>query len=125
VTWEHCGNHAKPKRRIAAILNPHWSARRVREYVEFIYVQSHYAISEQISYAKNRSFNPYPAWFVPLEGIPWEGQIICGHNPRLFARLVDNLQATGEPNEESKVVWSERPRPNFGKTLRELGIKTG
>jgi len=114
VTWEWVGDHAKPERKIAAILNPHWSPDRVREYVEFIYANSHYSISEQIAYAKNRSFNPYPAEFMPVRGgVQWQGQIICGHNPWLFARLVDNLVATGESDDEDKVVWTERPKPDF------------
>jgi hypothetical protein len=122
VTWQWVGDHAKPERKIAAILNPHWSPDRVREYVEFMYVNSHYSISERIAYAKNRSFNPYPAKFACVNDIPWNGQITCGHNPWLFARLVDNLAATGEPDDEEKVVWTERPKPNFDKISRELGI---
>jgi hypothetical protein len=114
VTWEWVGDHAKPERKIAAILNPRWSPDRVREYVEFIYANSYYSISERIDYAKNRSFNPYPAEFMRVRGgVQWQGQIICGHNPWLFARLVDNLVATGESDDEDKVVWTERPKPDF------------
>ena len=122
VTWEWVGDHAKPERKVAAILNPHWSPDRVREHVELIYVNSYYSISERIAYAKNRSFNPYPALFVRIDGIQWQGQITCGHNPLLFARLVDNLTATGEPDDEERVVWTERPKPDFDKISRELGI---
>lgn len=125
VTWEWAGDHAKSERKIAAVLNPHWFPDRVREYVEFIYVNSSYAISERIAYAKNRSFNPYPAQFMRLAGgIPYEGEIICGDNPWLFARRVDHLAATGEPDCEEAVVWTERPRPDFDKMFRALGIDT-
>jgi hypothetical protein len=116
VTWEWEGAHAKPERRIAAILNPRWSPDRVRKYVELIYVNSCYSHSERIAYAKNRSFNQYPAEFVSVNGVPWEGEIICGHNPWLFARLVDNLAATGEPDDEEGVVWTERCKPDFDRS---------
>ncbi len=53
-------------------------------------------------------------------GLAWQGQITCGHNPRLFARLVDNLQTTGGPDEEAKVVWTERPKPDFAKILSKI-----
>ena len=119
VTWEWTGNHAKPDRKIAAILNPHWSADRIRQIVEFIYANSCYSISEQIRYAKNRKLNPYPAKYTSIEGVPWEGQITCGHNPSLFARHVDNLAVTGEPDEEGGVIWTERPKPDFPKILRD------
>lgn len=47
-------------------------------------------------------------------GLPsWEGQITCGHNPWLFARLVYNLQAVGEPDEEAKVIWTEPPKTGY------------
>lgn len=120
VTWDSAAEEDS-KQRIAAILNPHWSARRVRELVEIIYVNSCYSISERIGYAKNRSFNPYPAQFSGFSGIKWEGQITCGHNPWLFARMVDNL--TTAPNDEAKVTWSERPLPNFEETSRRFGIR--
>lgn len=75
-----------------------------------------------MAYAKNRTFNPYPAEFERVNGVTWEGQITCGHNPWLFARLVDNLANTGEPDDEATVVWTERPKPDFDKISRELGI---
>jgi hypothetical protein len=121
ATWDWLGNHAKPKRKIAAIINPHWSPDHVREYLELIYVNSYYSLPERIAYAKNRSFNPYPAEFVRVNGVPWQGQITCGHNPSLFARLVDNLAATTETDDEEKLVWTERSRPNFDKLSHDLG----
>jgi hypothetical protein len=119
VTWDGVGEE-NAKQNIATILNPHWSARRVRELVEIIYVNSAYSLSERIGYAKNRSFNPYPAQFSGFNGIRWEGQIICGDNPWLFARIVDNL--TVDPDNEQKTTWSERPIPDFEEVARRLGI---
>ena len=118
VTWEGLGDRSKMKRKVAAILNPHWSPRRVLEYVEFIYVINNYSIDEQIAYAKNKSFNPYPAEFNRIRGVPWDGQIICGHNPFLYARLVDDLQSGGGGGED--IVWKDRPKPDFDKIFRDL-----
>ncbi len=119
VTWDSVGEENIPQN-IAAILNPHWSARRVRDLVEVIYVNSSYSLSERIGYAKNRSFNPYPAQFSGFNGVLWEGQIMCGDNPWLFARLVDYL--TIDPDNKNKVIWRERPRPDFEEAARRLGI---
>jgi hypothetical protein len=110
VTWEHAGSHATPSQKIAAIYNPRWSAERVRQLVELIYVESAYSLYEQIEYANNRSFNPYPAKFGELTGIPWMGQIICGHNPWLFARLVDGLRVEDLSGDE-QAFWNERLKP--------------
>jgi hypothetical protein len=46
-----------------------------------------------------------------LHGIPWTGQFTCGHNPCLFARLVDNLQFAQGPEGRSPAKWDERPAP--------------
>ncbi len=119
VTWNSVGEDNSPQS-IAAVLNPHWSARRVRDLVEVIFVNSSYSLSERIGYAKNRSFNPYPAQFSGFNGVLWEGQIMCGANPWLFARLVDNLIV--DPDNENKVTWRERPRPDFEEAACRLGI---
>ena len=112
VTWEHQGNHAKPARHVAAIYNSRWGSERVRELVELIYVTTCYEISEQIMYATNkRAFNPYPAEFISLNGISWQGAIHCGHNPSLYARLVNNLRTEAFGDGEERVLWDERPKP--------------
>ena len=123
ITWDWMGDHAKPKKKIAAILNPRWSPDKVREYIEFIYANSEYSFSERIAYANNRKFNPYPAEFMRIKGIKWTGQITCGDNPWLFARKVDNLLVVGDTDDEDSVVWDEIPKPDFDKLNRIIHAK--
>jgi hypothetical protein len=96
---------------IAAILNSRLSGKRVREIVELLYVNSQYSLSERLRYANGKKFNPYPAQFGTLERVPWEGQIICGHNPYLYARRIDDCRVVGEGVEET-LTWKEIPKPN-------------
>lgn len=112
VTWEHDGAHATPSGRIAAVLSRRWSSDRVREIVELLYVNTSYSPRERIGYAKDRSFNPYPARFDQLGGVQWAGRIFCGANPHLYARIVDNLIA-GPDDDETKMTWDERPKPDI------------
>jgi hypothetical protein len=92
VTWEWCGEHAKRNEPLAAIFNPRYSSERVRELVGFIYRSTEYSLRDQAEYARNKRYNPYPAEFGQTkDGSPWGGEIICGHNPFLRARLVDDL----------------------------------
>ena len=123
VTWEWAGEHAKRDDKIAAILSPRWSAERVRKYVEFIYINSYYTLSERAAYAKNPKSNPYPAEFNKVNGVSWLDRISCGHNPHLFARLVDDLVVTEEADGEEKATWKDRPLPDFDAILRRFGIK--
>lgn len=111
VTWEHLGDHATPQEPVAAVLSPRLSAHRVLEIVELLYANASYDPSKRIAIAKNRKENPHPARFGVLHGVPWEGEITCGHNPWLEARLVRNLRAEKNATGQERFVWDERPKP--------------
>lgn len=70
-----------------------------------------YEPSERIDYVTHPDKSPYRAEFGSLRGARWEGQIVCGHNPHLFARKVRNLRATGSSGNEI-FEWDEVPRPD-------------
>src|SRR5271157_4128974 len=100
VTWESSGSHAQPQNEIVEILNPRMSSERVREIVELLYHRDA-LLAEKVAWRLRKQEQPYPAEFPILEGGKWTGEIICGHNPWLRARLVDNLivNAGGEGKE--------------------------
>ncbi|WP_158751142.1 hypothetical protein [Acidobacterium sp. S8] len=51
---------------------------------------------------------PYTAEFPMIEGVRWTGQIICGHNPWLLARLVDNLIVNIDADGNEAASWTDR-----------------
>ena len=108
VTWENAGGYAQPERRVAAVFKPQLAGQRVRELVEFLHTSMECRPSEQLEITFGQRSNPYPATFGTLQGVPWQGEVVCGLNPFLFARLVDDLviPTDGEPS------WRERPRPS-------------
>ena len=109
VTWEWSGAHAKRGDKVAAVFDSRVSAERVREYVELLYAQETYTLSEKIDcFVGNRRRHPYPAEFVKLEGVPWEGEIHCGHNPYLRARLVDELTVRRDDDGKENASWKDR-----------------
>jgi len=116
VTWEWVGDHARMENKIAAILNYRLSPERAGEIVELIYVNEQFTLSERIAYAKSKGNNPYPAQFDSIHGVPWTARIICGHNPFLYARLVDDLRVEIDKSGKETLNWKERPRPNVGLT---------
>ena len=111
VTWEGPGKHAKASEQFVAVLGYRLTGERVREYVELLHATLLYKPSEMIAYTRNKKDNPYPATFGFINGVPWTGQIICGHNPYLFARKVDNLRIETDDSGCEKPVWDERPIP--------------
>lgn len=121
VTWDWVGDYAKPDHKIVAVFNLRWSPSMVREYVEFLYANSEYSPSERISYSQKR-FNPYPAEFSRVRGVAFSGVIKCGHNPWLYARIVDNLHIVEEPDGTERLAWSDRPVPNFEKIISDFNL---
>jgi hypothetical protein len=111
VTWEHAAGHVKPQEKVAAVLSPRLSGQKVLEVVELLYANAEYDPSDRIAIAKSRKNNPYKAEFGWLEGMRWEGHIVCGHNPMLEARRVRNLRAVPNATGQERFDWDERPLP--------------
>jgi hypothetical protein len=120
VTWEAMseGSAAKVQQRIAAILNPRWSDRRVEELVELLYANATYSLDERIALVRGTWKNPYPVRYGTLNGVPWTGRMVCGHNPFLEARLVDDLRVVVNDDGTERPVWKERPKPHFPLSAR-------
>lgn len=113
VTWEWIGNHAKRKDKIAAILNWRLSPERVAEIIEIIHANEFYTLAERLAIAKNKKLNPYQTGYGAIQGIPWEGRLLCGHNPFLEARLVDNLCVVKDNEGNQTLVWDEHEKPDL------------
>ena len=110
VTWEWSGDHVRVEQRIVAIFRPQLSGHRVLELVAHIYAVLKYTPRERLASALNPKANPHPAQFGQVdngEGT-WTGEVICGHNPWLRARLVDDLVID---KDHPLGTWKERPRP--------------
>jgi hypothetical protein len=112
VTWECMGDHAKVDNPIAAILHYSLPAKKVKEIVELIYVNTHFSLAERLTYAKNRKNTPYPAEYDTIHDVSWEGRIVCGHNPSLDARLVDELTLKVDEKGKEILTWKERKKPD-------------
>jgi hypothetical protein len=107
VTWEWIGEHAKRPDRVAEILNPRLRPERVRRIVELLY--HHDALlSEKVAWRLRRQRQVYPAEFVNLDGMQWQFDIYCGHNPWLHARLVDNLTIERDKQGKETASWEDR-----------------
>jgi len=111
VTWEWAGEHAAVDEKVAAVLNPRLSGERVREIVELLYVNARLSLCERLVYARSKRSTPYRAYFGSIGRVPWTGEVICGHNPYLRARVVDNLRVRQRADGEEELLWMEPPRP--------------
>ena len=117
VTWEWLGDHADPGDRIVAIFNYRYGGRRVRDLVEHLYASYKYDVNDKLGIARKKNTNPYRAQFARFGGIDWMGRVTCGHNPFLYARLVDGLRVDAHDG----LRWKERPVPERLKALDTEG----
>lgn len=103
ITWEWAGPHAAVADKVAAVLSPLWGHGRVAQIVELLYARAHYDVEEMARmYAKVGGSNPYPATTTKT------GWIVCGHNPHLAARKVNNLKVECPDEEEPETItWTE------------------
>ncbi len=84
----------------------------IREYMEQYFIDRFYTPQEKLLYAKSKKHNPHPAQYELLDGVPWQGRITCGHNPRLYGRLVLNLKVVRNQDGE-RFEWEESPLPTL------------
>src|SRR6266704_4711334 len=89
VTWEGTPRRV-PRKRIAEVFDSRRSGEQVRRIVEALYATQTYSDAEMVRFYRK---NPYPAEpeRVPTGGRYW-GEITCGHNPYLRARIVKKLK---------------------------------
>jgi hypothetical protein len=101
-----------PRWEIAAIFSARLGGVRVREFVELLSVTSYYTLHEQLDMQwPQHGRVAYPAQFGKTkEGDAWEDEILCGCDPYLRARRVDDLIVERDADGEEKAVWNERPR---------------
>ena len=113
ITWKWAGDHAAEDDPVVAVLSARTSAKDVRKYVERLYVEKTASLAEKLSYARYNQPQelPYPAEFGQVGGLRYQGEITCGHNPWLHARLVDDLRIEADANGNDVPRWTEiRPR---------------
>ena len=124
VTWDWTGGHAAVPEHdvIAAILRPQTSPDTVKKIVELLYAAREY---DPVGKLSAMTDNPYPAEFgtvevkqrtasgeVSRQRVRYTGQIHCGHNPFLYARLVNNLRPKDPANPDEGLTWDEHSYPS-------------
>ena len=113
VTWEWSGDHARVEDDPAvALFNYRWPAETVRLIVEQLYATFEYSIPEKVAVARNKRSNPYPARARDIDGAPFWGEMFCGDNPWLRARLVKDVRIEIDTSGKKTLRWSERKLPN-------------
>ena len=104
-----------PKWEVAAILSGRLGGVRMMDFVELLNL-SYYTLKEQAAFRwAGHGNTPYPAAFgQTTRGAPWEGEMFCGDDPYLHARIVNNLVVERDTDGKEVATWKERPRSEAG-----------
>ena len=119
VTWECLDRQVEASNKVVTVLSARVGSEQVRRHVERLYVDARSSWRERLDLARyNKSGpNPNPAEFVRIrvgnDNVRWMGRIICGPDPHLLARLVENLRVVVDEDGDESLDWSEIPMPEF------------
>jgi hypothetical protein len=115
-----------PRWEVALILSGRIGGCRVREFVELLGVASCCPLQEQAALQWSKYGQaPYPAQFGQTkESDPWEGEIHCGDDPYLHARIVDELTVERDVEGKEKTTWKERQRASSARMHAEQNPKS-
>lgn len=96
---------------VVGILSARKSAKKIKEYVEWLYALLHCGPSTHFDCAKYyKPINPYEAEYDRTNtGVPVSSTLRCGDNPYLVARLAKDVVLTGE-GEEPVLMWTNPDR---------------
>ncbi len=120
VTWDWMGDHAQvpPSDVIAGIFSPRLGYKTIMQLVETLYAAREYDATDKLSALTH---NPYKAHLGTIQvnvsgcshSAKWQGEVTCGHNPFLHARLVDRLRPSTGDGAVAGLTWVDRARPHL------------
>jgi hypothetical protein len=100
--------------------NPKWVAK----FVELVYAGAMYEPDELVAFTTKPQDNPYRATFprrLPDRYGPgnmvWPVAVVCGHNPYVAAKLVENLRAVPAENGTSTLHWDPIQPPEWAQRI--------
>ena len=110
ITWEPASRNVETAEddRVVAILNYRWKAENVRKIVEILHANAEASLSQRLAHARMLKKGIAPAYHALFNG--WEGQTMCGTNPFMYGRLVDNPRILEKDGRE-RLIWDERHLP--------------
>ncbi len=97
------GDHAAVEEPLIAVLSGRLSYKRVADFVKWTWASAKLTPEEWFDGIRNRklAYEPHPGVIGTAQ---WQGEMTCGHNPFVWARLVRNARVEVSGDERS-LVW--------------------
>jgi hypothetical protein len=105
----HLGGDGRPEDNIAMLMQPATAEGRVMDMMALLYANACGTPSERLAYAahRDRTIHPYRAWLASRNRREREGHFICGGNPYLYARLVEQVTVESTETGTELLHWRE------------------
>jgi hypothetical protein len=119
ITWEHEPSEVPIEERIISIRSSKVIEAKIKEFIEHFYMAKFFPLASKFQFSsssrKMRQNNPYRAKFLYQR---CRGIMFCGDNPRVVARIVEDLTIFSE-NGKDKIRWKEFLIPDYVLTPSE------
>ena len=106
ITWQDSqGTEHEP---VVMVLNGMMGIKRVQWYVETMYIEKMSSDAEKYDSARPKRSRKIAFPAEVTKTVNGEAHIHCGHNPWLFARLVNDLRVETDIDDVETLKWKER-----------------
>jgi hypothetical protein len=124
VQWEWATEVARVEKPLIAVLPGRTNHKWVAKFVELVYAGAMYEPDELVAWTANPRANPYRAQFprrLPSPdghgNVTWPVAVVCGHNPYVAAKLVENLRAVPAEDGTSTLQWDRIEPPEWAQRI--------
>ena len=106
MTWDNSQGTGDDS--VVMVLNGRMGIERVRWHVELMYIEKTSSDAEKYDSARPKKSRRIAFPVEVTRTVNGEAHIHCGHNPWLFARLVDDLRVETDDDGVEVLKWKER-----------------
>lgn len=92
ITWEYKEQKAFSSDNLISIFDSHIGCERIANFIEQYYMANKFTLENKFFFSFRKNLNPYPVVYSRTnDGIQYVGDMKCGENPYIHARVVKNL----------------------------------
>lgn len=114
ITWEDNNNLSFSVDKVIAIISSRVASDKVATFIEQYYMANNYTLENKFFFSSKSKSNPFSVIYAKTdEGLSYTGDMKCGNNPYIHARIVKNLKYIFK-NSQEQLTWDDIDFRKFG-----------
>lgn len=114
ITWEDKNNLSFSVDKVIAIISSRVGSDKIASFIEQYYMVNNYTLENKFFFSSKSKFNPFSVIYAKTdEGLSYTGDMKCGNNPYIHARIVKNLKYIFKDSQE-QLNWEDIDFSKFG-----------